>query len=559
MDIDRLKKLLENPLVASLIKSGGVAKAIDDVADDRLGDGSGEIHPFYAWRPRPKLEYQHHLMRCDAAVMALIAGNQVGKTMSGARFVAAHMMGVEPLYPERRYKVPIKVWVLTKGPLMEALMDEVLAMIPPSEVNLRSIKRSAGRCRFKLKNGSVLEMRSFDQSVDTLKQAKCDIVWIDEVLNTKNANDVLIELFVRLLKRGGRMIFTMTPDRRGGSILKRKILAMGYNDPTKKNALSGPFAWFTADMRDNDTLDPISVEKLIREIGADEELFNIKIRGMWPDTDGSNVFPSHAVAEQRKNVSAPARWVDFDDAGAIYDRPAETGFGIWEEPIPATGYAIGVDLSEGGEKSDYSVVYVGKVANNQIVARFRGRVAPDILARRVAMLGRWYNTAIIANEMNGRSAGAFISTIRNARGSYPSLYRREAHGWNRNMMLKTFGWETDGFNKPRMVNEARHILVNHMTYIPCVHLLNEMENFQELRDVDSDNNGFGAVEGHDDCVMAYMIFLQATKQGTAFYNTSMQDVYQFRDPKVGYAVKLVRDHLKKQKRESKNAAIEEWY
>lgn len=393
-----LDDLLKSPSLRNLLGRPDVQRVVRDVAAKTMNDEQGDESLFYSWRPRPKLEYQHHVLKCDCQTIALTLPNQSGKTLTGSRFVVARMKGFDPLYPDRVYRVPQKWYGLTKGPLMEGLLDEVLAMVPPDDILPRSIKRSAGRFKFKLKNRSAFEMRSFDQSVDAMKQFKADGVWIDEL--PTNGEKHWVELHVRLLRRGGILLLTGTPDKFGHAWLKRKVVALGWGQPQYKNALTGPFSWFEADTRNNDMLDPAAIDRLIKEIGNDQELFDIKIAGKWPDTEGSNVFPAWAINEQRMNVCTPALFYGFDDFGIPYERKPYTGWSIYEERIPGYGYAMGVDVSMGGERSDYSSVHIFKVISNQVVATWHGRIDPDVLARECLAAAAYYNMATIASETN---------------------------------------------------------------------------------------------------------------------------------------------------------------
>lgn len=521
-----------------LLKRPDIMALLQKMAGEKVNDADGDVHPFYGWKPRPRLEYQHHVMQCDARTIALTLPNQAGKTMSGSRFVSARMQGIEPLYPGRTYETPIKVWAITKGSLMEGLLDEVLTMVPPNEIAKNSIRRSVGRCGFKLKNGSIFEMRSFDQTVDAFKQAKVDIVWIDELPST--GEKLWVEIHVRLLRTGGILLLTGTPDKFGHAWLKRKLVKMGWGQQKFLNAHGGEFAWFKADSRDNDMLKPDALEKLIQEIGNDEELFRIKILGEWPDTEGSNIFPVHAVNAQRQYVRMPSRVISFNDLGEVIDRV--DGWNIYEMPIPGYGYSLGVDLSEGGEKSDFTSAHVIKCMTNEIVATWHGRINPDSFARQCVYAGYWYNTAIMCPESKTRSGGAFIAIIRAA--NYPNVYQRRATGWNRNIMLKTFGFETDAFNKPRIVFEMRKLLVDHKIVIPCGKTLDEMNEFQEVRDVDNENHGFGAIEGNDDRVMSLMLAMEGSKQGIVFTGSPVDLAMIHRDPSQGYATMLAKAAIK---------------
>lgn len=499
-----LLKALSRPGVLEAISSRFAQNTLKDHLTERTTSGTGAVHPFYSFTPRPGLKYQSLVFKSTARMIALIAGNQTGKTLTGKRLVVARMLGSDPVMnPGVTYKTPCKVWAFTKGHLIEGLFKEVLGMIPPSEIN--GIRYTLGRQRVELKNGSELEMKSYDLDRDAVQQAKCDIVWWDE----EGPKDFWVELWIRLAARDGMFLLTLTPVK-GTTWLHEKLFKL---DDRYRNAMSGRFAWFTASMLDNDTLSRDVVGQILEEVRDDPDARDIRIHGIYRVLSGSDVYTQDSLEWQRENcLSAEKMRVNFDHHGNPISDPetARNHWKVWEEPVPAAGYSLGADISEGGEKGDYSAAVIVKNRDNSVVASWHGHELPDIFGWECMFAGRWYNNAIISPEMN-KQGGAFMAILREC--NYPAIYQRTVWSGRMAHFLGSFGWHTNQFSKSQAVLEVRRLLNERRIRIHDGAILEELANFQRDRKEKPRSYGYSAAIGHDDRVMALAIAIQASKQG----------------------------------------------
>jgi len=509
---DSLKRL--SPKVLQALTSPGVLEALTAPASakkfaamykGRTQSEDGKVLDFYSFTPRPKLHYQNYIFRSKARLMALVGGNQIGKTLSGKRFVVAHLLGSDPVMnPGVQYRTPSKVWAFTKGHLVEGLFEEILEMIPPQEIVPNGIRRTLGKQRIKLNNGSLLEMKSHDLDREAVQQAKCDIVWWDE----EGPKDHWLELWVRLAARGGVFLLTLTPVR-GTIWLHDKLYKL---EEKYRNALSGKFAWFSAAMTDNDTLDQDVVKTIIQECADDPDQLDIRVKGIYRVLSGSALYPQESLEYQHEVYKrAELKRINFDSSGNFFlDPDSRNHWKIWEDPVPGCGYAIGADIAEGGEKSDYSSAHTVKVSNNQVVATWHGHEQPDVFGWECLFAGRLYNNSIIAPEVN-KQGGAFLAVLKEA--AYPAIYQRTVLSGKMAHFLGTYGWSTDKFSKPKAALELRQLLLKRQIAIPDGGTLEELANFQRERKERPRSFGYSAVTGHDDRVMSLIIAIQATKQG----------------------------------------------
>lgn len=122
---------------------------------------------------------------------------------------------------------------------------------------------------------------------------------------------------------------------------------------------------------------------------------------------------------------------------------------IWKEPIASKKYVIGADVAE-GIGGDFSVATIMDVDTTETVARWRGDAEPAEFGEILEQLGRYYNNALIACEINNHG----LTTVQRIRDMhYPNLYRREKGVDERfEEFTSKLGWKTDRKTKPLMIN-----------------------------------------------------------------------------------------------------------
>lgn len=139
------------------------------------------------------LWYQNEWFACDKKIVALLCGNQVGKTEFGAVRVLSHCLGVKPLAlggtaPQRwedisrhgvralvcgeNFTTAIPKTILPK--LQHYITDQMLSRPP---------KKNAGNKLpevYFFRSGAELHIQSYDQAVSSFEGPVWDIVWFDE-------------------------------------------------------------------------------------------------------------------------------------------------------------------------------------------------------------------------------------------------------------------------------------------------------------------------------------------------------------------------------------------
>ena len=273
--------------------------------------------------------------------------------------------------------------------------------------------------------------------------------------------------------------------------------------------------------------------QLQRDFGLDEEQLQWRrwcIRGNcggsveefrqeYPNTpaeafllSGTPFFDNQALAVQQMHVPEPVAtgWFTYDAPEEQGEKPrnwkftpaADGAVRIWKEPEKGVPYVLGGDTA--GEGSDCFTAHVLDNRTGEQVAELQQRQSEILYARQVYCLGRYYNTALAAIEVN-------FSTYPERKleeWNYPKLYQRERFDTYANTMVKAFGWQTSPATRPQMLAELHTVMEESPHVIRSRWTLGEMIVF-----VYDKNRKPQAAEGqHDDLVIAAAIAQMARSQ-----------------------------------------------
>ena len=201
------------------------------------------------------------------------------------------------------------------------------------------------------------------------------------------------------------------------------------------------------------------------------------------------------------------------------DEKYEPVWRVWEEPKNGERYIIPADTAMGNPKSDFQVADVlkvvdfGKFTTTIQVAQLRMRLLkPGDFGIQCAMMAHHYGNCVLVPEVNNESGGTFVDRIRN----YAELYTRLGPPTreNNDKPVKKFGWHTDKYNKPMMLETTYKMLqkcyATGFCPINSEFTLAEMMSFEERIVKDKLNNFLKTEWGnrpgaHDDTVICYSI------------------------------------------------------
>lgn len=252
----------------------------------------------------------------------------------------------------------------------------------------------------------------------------------------------------------------------------------------------------------------------IRESNGDEDLFKQEYPCTWMEaflSTGDNVFPLEAMtecyfppgSEYRGKKVGRSRGNLVNDGGEIkFFKDYSGELQVFKKPDPRKKmqYVVGCDPSRTTTGDPACIQVLNRVTLEQ-VAVWRGHKTTDDLAELVALLGFWYNTAVVNVEINGGGAGV-IAVLVHTR--YPNLWRWRRPDRPLNKLGNVYGWSTNQMTKPWGIGSLQSyftkralILHDPVTYTECM----------EYTLYDGVEMGPASGDGTDDTVMALMIAL----------------------------------------------------
>jgi hypothetical protein len=226
---------------------------------------------------------------------------------------------------------------------------------------------------------------------------------------------------------------------------------------------------------------------------------------------GQPAFNRISLMKQQPNVCPPLSRGRVElrvDKSIKFIPDARGDVRIWVNPIPDHKYVIGADTSEGfeGKNRDASAAEVLDMETLEQVACIHGAIPPRDLAFQLNSLGRWYNNAIVAPEVNNHGHACLDHLIRTF--SYPNLHLWRGRADRIKMVnARFYGWETNSFSRPLLIEAGRRAIDSNLVVLHEAKLLDELHDFSR-----QDNGKYEATSGHDDRVIAFLIALRSREE-----------------------------------------------
>jgi phage FluMu gp28-like protein len=176
---------------------------------------------------------------------------------------------------------------------------------------------------------------------------------------------------------------------------------------------------------------------------------------------------------------------------------------IWREPIEARDYIIGCDVAGGmGDENDNSCFEVIDAVTCEQVAEFYSNLIPPFnFAQILAMVGKSYNTALIAVEDNGGYGTAVLERLIHDH-AYENLFE-SSQGTAKNPKP---GIKTTQSNRPKFLEILQTRLINRSIAIRSQRFIKELKGFiwnAQTKRAEA-TKGF-----HDDAILALCLALYA--------------------------------------------------
>ena len=296
----------------------------------------------------------------------------------------------------------------------------------------------------------------------------------------------------------------------------RPVFLPWYMEPEYRKPVEPGTVWTEEDLRLQETYH-LDEEQLSwrrwcikTNCGGDEQLF----RQEYPNTpdeafllSGDPYFNNDIIMARRLAAAEPLRVGLFE-----YDEPeieggapknwrfADGGKGkgfirIFEEPKPGHPYILGGDTA--GEGSDCFTAHVIDNTDGHQVAELQQPLSEILYARQVFCLGRYYNDALAAIEVNFST----YPELKLEEWHYPKLYQRERFDTYKNKMVKSFGWVTSPKTRPIILAGLHTVMEEAPELVVSFQTLGEMLTFVHGKD----RRPEAAAGEHDDLVLAAAI------------------------------------------------------
>jgi len=195
-----------------------------------------------------------------------------------------------------------------------------------------------------------------------------------------------------------------------------------------------------------------------------------------------------------------------EDGSRVRLETNERGFlRIWKPPRMNGRYVIGGDVAEGLSYGDFSCLHVYDWENLDLVAEWHGHMEPDLFGIEACKVGKIYNNALVAIEVNKDQTVA----VRMKNEGYPHRYYRQGRPNVRTSRKPSteLGWLTTSVTKPVMIDTLATAITEGAN-IPSKETVSEMMTF-----VYDDKGSMGAQHGcFDDRVIASAIAMEVRKR-----------------------------------------------
>lgn len=202
-------------------------------------------------------------------------------------------------------------------------------------------------------------------------------------------------------------------------------------------------------------------------------------------------------------------WEWGDDGFYVVEEPTPFSVRVWEPPfihrheehgyvVQKPNYVIGVDVAEGLEHGDYTVVTVWDANTDTLVATMRGHFPLEDLDAFLYDLGEVFYWALLVVERNNQGIAVLVGL---QRFRYPRLYRAKSLAKARRTRSLDIGWITSNKTKPKLITDFVAALREQRLDMSDYTFVEEANTF-----VMDGKGGYAATsKNHDDFIMSTLI------------------------------------------------------
>jgi hypothetical protein len=213
---------------------------------------------------------------------------------------------------------------------------------------------------------------------------------------------------------------------------------------------------------------------------------------------GSNVFALPFLEQCWQSSGSDVGDVVSKGGRHSFQRAVTGPLEVWKTPTRGERYIVAGDPTF-TTSGDYGCIQVINRRTWEQVARYRAKVDPSALGKKMCELGWWYNEAVLVPETN-KDGSTTIGRILGL--DYPNVWQRQHADQQANYTGNKYGWFTNTRTKIEALGNLKALIVDGSVTLHDTWTYQEMKNY-----VDKGMGEYGNANGepNDDTVMALAI------------------------------------------------------
>lgn len=427
------------------------------------------------------------LYQCSKRYLVLMGGGGSGKSVFAGQKILQRMV----YESGHRILVCRKVAKTLQESCITQLMRQISQMhLPEFDPSLFLLSKSENKLIY-LPNRNEILFTGLDDAEKIKSIYGITGIWIEEA--TELTEQDFSQLDIRLRgesKYYKQIILTFNPISVTHWLKKRFF---DRKDPQARTLITT--------YKDNAFLDKAQKKVLESFAQSDPYYYAVYCLGQWGAT-GRTVFNANAVTKRLSELPRPQATGDFSiryDALCIeewqFTADPSGMTTVFSPPQPGAQYCIGCDTAGCG--TDQFTAQVLEIASGKQAAVFCGKLEEDEYARQLYALGRYYNNALIAVEVNYSTYPAKELL----RLGYSHQYLRESGDSASGRPTDKLGFVTNSLTRPQIIGNLIRIMRDGIHLISHRKTLEEMLSFIRT----ASGRAEAATGAHDDLVMALAI------------------------------------------------------
>jgi hypothetical protein len=320
-------------------------------------------------------------------------------------------------------------------------------------------------------------IKAIPTSEDAGRSESLSLLIVDEAAFVRDFDTLWTGLYPTL-STGGRAIVLSTPNGVGGQYYKLYKDAESGQNEFKAIKLN----WDVHPERD-------------------QEWFEKETRNMSPRQVAQELLCDFASSGETFLGEDELKWVYSNIRSPIERRGHDRNVWIWKYPLSENKYVVSADVARGDGK-DYSTFHVIDLTTGEVVAEYRGKVAPDRFGDLLYEFAMMYNKALLCPENN---TYGYATIIRLRDLNYPKMYYQKNSAVYIGDYIPPGSTETAGFNTS---GKTRGLILTKLEeVIRNKQLITYSSRFyDELKTFVWQDNRVSAMKGeNDDLVMSLAI------------------------------------------------------